>query len=108
MLIFTPLSFGYLFASLLFPFTVIVQRWLQTRSPVLLCGAIGAVLLLLLTIPFQKTAQMYGNTFLATLLLFFVLAGELLRIKGAAAENGPAEAGPSGGMRFRASTSHPA
>ncbi|CAN5308629.1 hypothetical protein BH20VER2_BH20VER2_07100 [soil metagenome] len=81
MLVFTPLSFGYLFASLLFPFTVLVQRWLQTRSPLLLYGAMAAVVLLVLTIPFQKTAQMYGNTLAATLVLCFVLASELYQLK---------------------------
>jgi hypothetical protein len=82
-LVFTPLSFGYLFAWLLYPFTVVVQRLLNgSGSPVLLAGFSGAaVLLLALAIPFRVTAQTYGNTLFATLLLFAGLAVELWRLK---------------------------
>ena len=85
MLLFTPLAFGYLFACLLFPFSVLVWRLLQRSSPALFtCGA-GAVLLLSLSIPLQRSAQVYGNTFFATLLLFFGLALELWRARPRAA-----------------------
>ena len=77
MLMFTPLSFGYLFACLLFPFTVLVARILNTPARHLVISGGAAVLLLALTIPFQRAAQMYGNTFFATLSLFVGLALEL-------------------------------
>ena len=77
LLLFTPLSFGYLFASLLFPFTVIVSRLQERPNRRLLACLIACVALLALTIPFQKMAQAYGNTFLATLILFCGLALEL-------------------------------
>ncbi|MEY2498180.1 MAG: hypothetical protein QOD12_1736 [Verrucomicrobiota bacterium] len=84
MLIFTPLAFGYLFAWLLYPFTVVVQRLLAGRaSRALLILAGVAVALLALSLPFQVPAQIYGNTFLATLLLFIGLALELWSLKRA-------------------------
>jgi hypothetical protein len=81
MLIVTPLAFGYLFACLLYPFTVVVAQLLKRPSRALLVGAMAAVLLLALTIPLQKTAQSYGNTFFATLILFGALASELWKTK---------------------------
>ena len=84
-LIFTPLTFGYLFAWLLYPLTVIVQRLLVARqSRAMLLGlTIAAVALLSLSIPFRVMAQTYGNTLCATLLLFVGLAIELFRLKRA-------------------------
>ncbi|MCA1657830.1 MAG: DUF2029 domain-containing protein [Verrucomicrobiaceae bacterium] len=84
-LIFTPLSFGYLFAWLLYPITVVVQRFLAGpagRRGLLIC-TIAAGLLLSLLIPFRVMAQTYGNTMFATLLLFIGLALELRRFKQA-------------------------
>jgi hypothetical protein len=84
-LIFTPLTFGYLFAWLLYPLTVIVQRILvapEARA-VLLGLTIAAVALLALSIPLRIPAQTYGNTLCATLLLFAGLALELFRLKRA-------------------------
>lgn len=80
-LIFTPLAFGYLFACLLYPFTVVVRQLLARENRALCGAAAAAVLLLLLTIPFQRTAQAYGNTMLATMILFAALSFELWRIK---------------------------
>ena len=80
-LLFTPLVFGYMFAWLLFPATVIVHRLMQHPSRRLLICALAALLLLALTIPFQRIAQAYGNSFFATLILFVGLALELWRIK---------------------------
>ena len=80
-LIFTPLSFGYLYAWLLYPFTVVVERWMRFRSRVVLIAGLVAVALLSLTIPFRIGAQTYGNTFAATLVLFLGLAAELWRTK---------------------------
>ena len=83
-LVFTPLSFGYLFAWLIYPFTIVVQRLLTGRGSRLLLGCgIAAVLLLALSIPFRISAQVYGNALFATLLLFVGLAMELWRIKRA-------------------------
>ena len=80
-LLFTPLVFGYMFAWLLFPATVIVHRLMRHRSRGLLISGVVALLLLALTIPFQRVAQAYGNTFFATLILFAGLALELLNLK---------------------------
>jgi hypothetical protein len=80
-LIFTPLTFGYLFAWLLYPFTVVVQRVLSFRSRRLLIFAAIATALLALTIPFRVGAQTYGNTLAATMLLFAGLAWELWDLK---------------------------
>jgi alpha-1,2-mannosyltransferase len=83
-LVFTPLSFGYLFAWLLYPLTVVVQRLVAgSDSRVLLGCAILAVALLALSIPFRVMAQTYGNALFATLLLFAGLAIELGRVKRA-------------------------
>jgi hypothetical protein len=84
-LVFTPLSFGYLFAWLLYPLTVVVQRLLAgsgARGVLLGCGIL-AVALLALSIPFRVMAQTYGNALFATLLLFAGLAIELWRVKRA-------------------------
>jgi hypothetical protein len=82
-LVFTPLAFGYLFAWLLYPLTVITQRMVTatTRSPVLAACTGSALALLALSIPFRVVAQAYGNALLATLLLFAGLAIELWRVK---------------------------
>jgi hypothetical protein len=79
MLIFTPLSFGYLFVWLLYPFTVIVERLQRgADSHRALLGFAGAALALLaFTIPFRVTAQVYGNILFAAVLLFAGLAVEL-------------------------------
>jgi hypothetical protein len=83
MLVFTPLSFGYLFAWLIYPLTVVIQRLVTgaTKSAALSACAICAVLLLALSIPFRVMAQTYGNTLFATLLLFAGLAIESWRLK---------------------------
>jgi hypothetical protein len=83
MLVFTPLSFGYLFAWLLYPLTVVVQRIVTgtTKNATLAVCAGSAVVLLALSIPFRVMAQTYGNALFATLLLFAGLAIELWRLK---------------------------
>jgi hypothetical protein len=84
-LVFTPLSFGYLFAWLLYPITVVVQRFLAgpaARHGLLAC-TIAAALFLSLLVPFRVMAQAYGNVLFATLLLFLGLALELWRLKQA-------------------------
>lgn len=93
MLVFTPLSFGYLFAWLLYPLTIVVQRLLTgSAAPAVLLGcAAAAVVLLALSIPFRVMAQTYGNALFATLLLFAGLAIELWRLKQADRGRGRAE-----------------
>jgi hypothetical protein len=89
-LMFTPLSFGYLFAWLIYPFTVATGRVVNGNgSRLLLWCAIAAACLLALSIPFRLLAGAYGNTFCATLLLFAGLALELWRVKRARPELRP-------------------
>ena len=80
-LMLTPLSFGYLYAWLLYPMTVVVYRLIAKPDTQIMAWAVAAVALLSLTIPMPRGAQTYGNTFFATLLLFVGLAVELWRIK---------------------------
>ena len=82
-LIFTPLSFGYLFVWLLYPLTVVIQRLVAgpDSRAILTAFSSAAVLLLALSIPFRVTAQTYGDALFATLLLFTGLAIELWRVK---------------------------
>jgi len=86
MLIFTPLSFGYLFAWLIYPLTVVAQRVVAqpAKSATLAVCAVSAVALLALSIPFRVMAQTYGNALFATSLLFAGLAIELWRLKRSA------------------------
>jgi hypothetical protein len=83
MLVFTPLSFGYLFAWLLYPLTVATQRFLAAPGShrALLGCSVAAVALLALSIPFRVMAQTYGNALFATLLLFLGLAVELTTLR---------------------------
>ena len=83
MLVFTPLSFGYLFAWLLYPLTVVIHRLVtgpDSRATLTAFSGV-AVLLLALSIPFRISAQTYGNTLFAALLLFTGLSIELWRVK---------------------------
>lgn len=86
-LVFTPLSFGYLFAWLIYPLTVVAERLTRESAsrPVLLVCSGTAVALLALSIPFRVAAQTYGNALFATLLLFAGLSLELVRLKRTAA-----------------------
>jgi len=81
MLMITPLSFGYFFSWLMLPFAVITQRVLAGKSWALLWWSVPAVAILALALAFPRDAQLYGNTFFATLLLFLALAVELMRRK---------------------------
>jgi hypothetical protein len=82
MLMFTPLSFGYLFSWLMFPFAVILQMALTGKR--VLGWSVAALAIFALALPFPRPAQAYGNTFFATLLLFIGLTIELWRYKRAA------------------------
>ena len=80
MLIASPLAFGYLFAFPLLPLVVCTRIWLVRPDTPLRWWALAAVILLALTLPFQRSMQRYGNTLFATLLLFIGLAIELRRL----------------------------
>ena len=84
-LVFTPLSFGYLFAWLLYPLTVAAHRIFDGVGShrFLAACALGAIALLALSIPFRVAAQVYGNALFATLLLFAGLTVELWGVKRA-------------------------
>ena len=84
MLMITPLSFGYFYSWLMLPFAVVTQRVLAAKASGILWWTLPALALLALGIPVTRSAQLYGNTFFATLLLFVALSVELLRFKRAA------------------------
>jgi hypothetical protein len=77
----TPLSFGYFYSWLMLPFAVITQRVLIEKGSAVLWWTLPALALLAFSIPFPRGAQLYGNTFFATLLLFIGLSIELLCFK---------------------------
>lgn len=86
MLMITPLSFGYFYSWLMLPFAVATQRVLAGKASAVLWWSIPALALLALGIPFSRGAQLYGNTFFATLLLFIGLSIELSRFKRGTAQ----------------------
>jgi hypothetical protein len=81
MLMMTPLSFGYFFCWLMLPFAVATQQVLAGKSSTILWWGLPALALLALGLIFPRGAQLYGNTFFATLLLFIGLSIELLSFK---------------------------
>jgi hypothetical protein len=78
MLIVTPLSFGYFYSWLMLPFAVVTQRVITGKHSGILWWSLPALALLGLGLIFPRGAQLYGNTFFATLLLFIGLSIELL------------------------------
>jgi hypothetical protein len=78
-LMITPLSFGYFFSWLMLPFAVVTQRVLAGKGSAILSWTLPALALLAPGLIFPRGAQLYGNTFFATLLLFIGLSLELLR-----------------------------
>jgi len=74
----TPLSFGYFYSWLMLPFAVVTQRVLAGKRLGILWWSLPALALLGLGLIFPRGAQLYGNTFFATLLLFIGLSIELL------------------------------
>jgi len=81
MLIVTPLSFGYFYSWLMLPFAVITQRVLVKKVSSILWWCVPALALLAVGLIFPRGAQLYGNTFFASLLLFIGLSIELLRFR---------------------------
>src|SRR5437879_7532247 len=76
MLMLTPLSFGYFYSWLMLPFAVITQRVLAGKSSAVLWWSLQALALLALSLVFPGRAQLHGDTFFATLLLFIRLSIE--------------------------------
>jgi len=74
----TPLSFGYFYSWLMLPFAVITQRVLSVNHFGIAWWSLPALVLLAVGLIFPRGAQLYGNTFFATLLLFIELSMELL------------------------------
>ena len=81
MLMVTPLSFGYFYSWLMLPFAVVTQQILARKRVPILWWTLPALALLALGLAFPRGAQLYGNTFFATLLLFIGLSIELLHFK---------------------------
>ena len=81
MLMVTPLSFGYFYSCLLLPFAVVTQQTLAQKRVRVLWWTLPALALLALGLEFPRGAQLYGNTFFATLLLFIGLSIELLHFR---------------------------
>jgi Glycosyltransferase family 87 len=81
MLMVTPLSFGYFYSWLMLPFAVVTQQTLARKRVPVLWWTLLALALLALGLAFPRGAQLYGNTFFATLLLFIGLSIELLNNK---------------------------
>ena len=81
MLMVTPLSFGYFYSWLMLPFAVVTQQTLARKRVPILWWTLPALALLVLGLAFPRGAQLYGNTFFATLLLFIGLSIELLHLK---------------------------
>jgi hypothetical protein len=87
MLLVTPLSFGYFYSWLMLPFAVVTQRVLFGQAFAILWWCLPALTLLAVGLLFPRGAQLYGNTFFATLLLFVGLSIELWRLKQQAAHS---------------------
>jgi hypothetical protein len=81
MLMITPLSFGYFYSWLMLPFAVITQRVLVEKVSSILWWCMPALALLAIGLLFPRGAQLYGNTFFATLLLFIGLSIQLFSFK---------------------------
>jgi len=81
MLMITPLSFGYFFCWLMLPFAIATQRVLAGKGSAILWWGLLTLALLALGLIFPRGAQLYGNTFFATLLLFMGFSIELLHAK---------------------------
>src|SRR5216117_3755611 len=80
-LMITPLSFGYFFCWLMLPFAVVTQRVLLGKGSSIVWWSLPALALLALGLIFPRGAQLYGNTFFATLLLFVGFSIQLWRCR---------------------------
>jgi hypothetical protein len=89
MLIVTPLSYGYFYSWLMLPFAVITQRVLIEKVSSILWWCVPALALLAVGLIFPRGAQLYGNTFFATLLLFIGLSIQRFSFKQKAGRSHP-------------------
>jgi hypothetical protein len=80
-LMITPLSFGYFYSWLMLPFAVVTQRVLIGKGSAIVWWSFPALALLALGLICPRGAQLYGNTFFATLLLFIGLSIEVVRLQ---------------------------
>jgi hypothetical protein len=80
-LMITPLSFGYFYSWLMLPFAVVTQRVLIGKGSAIVWWSFPALALLALGLIRPRGAQLYGNTFFATLLLFIGLSIEVVRLQ---------------------------
>lgn len=76
-LIFTPLTFGYLFVWLMFPLALLIKRSLEL--PASLIWLLIALALLSATGIAPRLAQIYGSLFFAALMLYLALGIDLRR-----------------------------
>jgi hypothetical protein len=74
---------------------VITQRVLTGKGSGISWWSFPALALLAIGIPFRRGAQLYGNTFFATLLLFIGLSIQLFYLKQQAARTQAAANGQS-------------
>ena len=81
MLMVTPLSFWLLLFLAPLPFAWGTQQKLAQKRVAVLWWTLPALALLALGLAFPRSAQLYGNIFFATLLLFIGLSIELLHFK---------------------------
>ncbi len=79
MLMLTPLSYGYLFAWLMLPIAVTIQRAFERKA--MLWWLIASYAVFLIALPFPLSAQAHGNFFFGALVLFAGLSIELWREK---------------------------
>jgi hypothetical protein len=76
-LIFTPLTFGYLFVWLMFPIALLIKRIIAADEAPLLRYLLVALVLLTSTAIAPRFAQIYGSLFFAALILYLAIAASL-------------------------------
>ena len=78
-LIFTPLTFGYLFVWLMLPLALLIKQIIAADEPPSLRCLFIALLLLTSTAIAPRFAQIYGSLFFTALILYLALALSLWR-----------------------------
>ena len=76
-LIFTPLTFGYLFVWLMLPLALLIKRITAANEAPSLTYLLIALVLLTLTAIAPRFAQIYGSLFTTALILYLALATSL-------------------------------
>ncbi|HKS31809.1 MAG TPA: glycosyltransferase family 87 protein [Chthoniobacterales bacterium] len=76
-LIFTPLTFGYLFVWLMLPLALLIKRIIAANEAPLMSYLLIALVLLTLTAIAPRFAQIYGSLFSTALVLYLALATSL-------------------------------